>query len=967
MKKFYILLFFAFSFMANAQIINIQSANLKTKLLYADITNATAKDINGNQIKIDANNDNEIDVNEALQVYELDLNVVTTNLSNSINSIVGLEYFTNVKRFVIHFYNASTISFSIFPNLEDLTCTGSTQLKSISLDGIQNLKRLNVSSNLTSVELALNKVPLLEYLNINSTSIISGVLDLTTLSNLKEFYCRNQNLSSINFQGLTSLETADLFGAKVTTLDLSTNTALKYLNCSGVNLLSNLNISGISSLEYLDVSYTSLANISLVTNTGLKELICYSSKISSLNVSSNINLERLILERYSGTLLTGFNFSSLNLSHMKNLKEFSCYEDVKSPNLVNLDLSGCINLEILNIRKCSIQNLDLSNNIHLKDVRINNNIIQSLNLSNLSELEKLNLIGTTSLNSLTHNFFQSLKYIYFENSGLPNLDLEGSKFLLGVYGKNSAVDFVNLSSSIALNAVELDNCPNLEMLLLKNGVTPNDSYNFNSPSLLFLCVDENNFSAYQNILNIYGKTKCQLNSFCTFVPGGTYYIIDGKITVDYNSNGCDINDVKYPNLKFKLTNGTNVNYVFSNSQGDIKIPVIPGNSSLDPYFENANYFTISPPSTLINFPNQTSPYTRNFCISPKGIKHDLEIYLIPINPARPGFDATYKIVYRNKGNQIENGSVTLNFNDAVLDYVSSTPIDNNSTTNSFTWNYSNLLPFETREITIIFNANSPMETPAVNNGDVLNYTTTILTSNTDETPNDNTFTLNQTVVGSYDPNDETCLEGETVGPNMVGEYVHYVIRFENTGTYPAQNIVVFNVIDTSKFDINSLVPLKGSHEFYTKYKDNKVEFIFENINLDFNDTTNDGYVAFKIKTKSTLVIGNTFSNNANIFFDYNFPITTNTYTTTIAALSTQSFEFGAEFTLYPNPAKEVLNIQSKNNLEIKSIEIYNLLGQVVLVVPNAIDAIDVSNLIKGNYFIKVNTDNGTSNTKFIKE
>ncbi|WP_264558872.1 T9SS type A sorting domain-containing protein [Flavobacterium sp. N2270] len=88
---------------------------------------------------------------------------------------------------------------------------------------------------------------------------------------------------------------------------------------------------------------------------------------------------------------------------------------------------------------------------------------------------------------------------------------------------------------------------------------------------------------------------------------------------------------------------------------------------------------------------------------------------------------------------------------------------------------------------------------------------------------------------------------------------------------------------------------------------------------------------------------------------------------TIAALSTQNFEFGSEFILYPNPAKDVLNIQSKNSLEIQSIEIYNLLGQVVLAVPNSSNAIDVSNLKTGTYFVKVNTSNGTSNNKFVKE
>ena len=348
-------------------------------------------------------------------------------------------------------------------------------------------------------------------------------------------------------------------------------------------------------------------------------------------------------------------------------------------------------------------------------------------------------------------------------------------------------------------------------------------------------------------------------------------------------------------------------------------------------------------------------------------KSDVEVILLPTSPARPGFDANYKLVYRNKGNQVENGIVSLTFDDTRLDYVSSNPVYDNAATNSLTWNYSNLQPFETREIGIVFNVNSPMETPAVNNGDVLNYTTTITTANTDETPTDNTFTLDQTVVGSYDPNDKTCLQGTTITPTEVGKYVHYVIRFENTGTFPAENIVVKDMIDLAKFDITTLVPLKSSHDFFTRINGNKVEFIFENINLDFNDATNDGYVVFKIKTKPTLVVGNTFTNNANIYFDYNFPITTNTYTTTVAALSTQDFDFGSYFTLYPNPAKDVLNIQTKQDLQVNSVEIYNQLGQIIMAVTNSVNAIDVSSLASGTYFVKINSEKGSANAKFVKE
>ncbi len=204
---------------------------------------------------------------------------------------------------------------------------------------------------------------------------------------------------------------------------------------------------------------------------------------------------------------------------------------------------------------------------------------------------------------------------------------------------------------------------------------------------------------------------------------------------------------------------------------------------------------------------------------------------------------------------------------------------------------------------------------------------------------------------------------------MVGEYVHYIIRFENTGTFAAQNIVVKDIIDSAKFDINTLVPVKGSHEFVTKISDNnKVEFIFEGINLPFDDANNDGFVAFKIKTKSSLVLGDTFSNSANIYFDYNFPIVTNTATTTVQALGKSDFEFSKYFTLYPNPTSGILNLSVKNGIALNSIAIYNMLGQLVIAIPNAqtVSAIDVSSLKTGNYFIKMTTDKGTSNSKFIK-
>src|SRR5690606_29818654 len=141
-----------------------------------------------------------------------------------------------------------------------------------------------------------------------------------------------------------------------------------------------------------------------------------------------------------------------------------------------------------------------------------------------------------------------------------------------------------------------------------------------------------------------------------------------------------------------------------------------------------------------------------------------------------------------------NGEVTFAYGEDVLDFISSSLSVNSqntlANTTTLSWNYTNLLPFETRTIDVVLNVNSPTETPAVNIGDVLGIFSEISTVNTDEDLSNNSSGLRQVVVGSYDPNDKTCLEGEYVSSSIVGKYVHYVIRFENTGTYPAENIVV---------------------------------------------------------------------------------------------------------------------------------------------------------------------------------
>jgi Leucine-rich repeat (LRR) protein len=796
-------------------------------------------------------------------------------------------------------------------------------------------------------EIQVSEALAIKWLKVTE-STIANLTGIESFTNLKYLNCSYNQLPSLNVSGLTNLGFIDCSYNQLPSLDLSGLTNLQFLNC-GVNLLPSLNVSGLTNLYYLDCSYNQLPSLNVSSLTNLGYLNCRDNFLPSINVSGLTNLQ---------TLDCRFNqLTSLNVSGLTNLQYLYC----NSNQLPSLDVSDLTNLQELNCRDNQLPSLNVSGLTNLISLSCSSNQLPSLNVSGLTNLGFIDC-SYNQLPSINVSGLTVLAYIDCSNNQLPSIDVSGLTYL------QSLDCSYNQLTSIDVSGFTFLDCNNNQLisLFVKNGRNENIAFN-NNPNLQYICADEGQIASIQNQITQYGYANCHVNSYCSFTPGGTFYTIQGNNRYDSNDNGCDASDINFPNFKLSFTDGTNTGNLIADTTGAFHYDVQAGTQTFTPTLENPAYFNVSPTTASVTFPTTASPFTQNFCITANGVKNDLEVTIIPIEVARPGFDATYKIIYKNKGNQVANGSLSFAFNDTVMDLVTATPVNTGSATNSLSWTYSNLNPFETREINLTFNINSPMETPAVNGGDVLNYSATIVGA-TDETPTDNVFSLNQTVVNSYDPNDKTCLEGTTITPSMVGNYVHYVIRFENTGTFAAQNVVIKDMIDTTKFDISSLIPQSSSHPFVTKITNtNKVEFIFENINLPFDDANNDGYVAFKIKTKPTLVLGNTFTNTAGIYFDYNFPIVTNTTTTTVATLGNQDFDFGSVFSLSPVPAKNSLTISTKQTVVVSSVSIYNTLGQLVQVHTNPNETIDVSSLQSGSYFVRITSDKGSANGKFLKE
>ncbi|RAR49060.1 T9SS-dependent choice-of-anchor J family protein [Flavobacterium lacus] len=85
-----------------------------------------------------------------------------------------------------------------------------------------------------------------------------------------------------------------------------------------------------------------------------------------------------------------------------------------------------------------------------------------------------------------------------------------------------------------------------------------------------------------------------------------------------------------------------------------------------------------------------------------------------------------------------------------------------------------------------------------------------------------------------------------------------------------------------------------------------------------------------------------------------------------ASLGTNDFD-SLNFSSYPNPVKDVLNVSYIQN--ITSVEVFNLLGQKVITktLNSNEGQIDMNSLSNGTYLVKVATENATKTIKVIKQ
>jgi uncharacterized repeat protein (TIGR01451 family) len=233
-------------------------------------------------------------------------------------------------------------------------------------------------------------------------------------------------------------------------------------------------------------------------------------------------------------------------------------------------------------------------------------------------------------------------------------------------------------------------------------------------------------------------------------------------------------------------------------------------------------------------------------------------------------------------------------------------------------------------------------------------------------------------IGSFDPNDKQGFPLGTGNEHIIrpGQSLDYLIRFQNTGSDTAFNIIILDTL-SSKLDIASVQLLGSSHSCYLKlHESNILQFVFKNILLpdsNVNEATSHGFVKFHIAPKADLPNGTKIENQAGIYFDFNAPVMTNTTLHTINELVLAAKDIvtsvGVDLEVYPNPTFDMVYFQLKSMSQQQGcVKVYDLQGKLVLQQNfyRNLFIINALGLNKGVYLFKIESEgNGIASGKLI--
>lgn len=348
---------------------------------------------------------------------------------------------------------------------------------------------------------------------------------------------------------------------------------------------------------------------------------------------------------------------------------------------------------------------------------------------------------------------------------------------------------------------------------------------------------------------------------------------------------------------------------------------------------------------------------------------DLRSFSIP-GEFRPGFHSNFVVDAFNDGCTPVSGQLKLTYDNSLVSFVTATPNPSTVNGNTLIWNFQNWTadsPHFTPHIQFLTSVNAQI-------GDSVSFQTELTPWQNDLDSSNNQASYLFPIVNGFDPNDKKvypagkCEEGYI----SADQKLTYQIRFQNTGNSEA---ITINVVDqlNPNLDIRSVKIIAKSHPCWTEVlANNTLKFHFDEIHLidsNANEPLSHGYLVFEVSLNQALSLPNNtpIPNRAEIYFDFNPAVITNTVSNTIYRSSGTELEdfvcdpqtngTVTETTVYPNPTTGNLTVSfAVSEQVIKSVELIDNQGRRVYSYPS-IDSdkliIDMSNLTSGTYLFRI--------------
>ncbi len=414
--------------------------------------------------------------------------------------------------------------------------------------------------------------------------------------------------------------------------------------------------------------------------------------------------------------------------------------------------------------------------------------------------------------------------------------------------------------------------------------------------------------------------------------------------------------------------------VASPSTGSSMLTNVNGEYKL---FEGTNNQTVSLSSVPLNFTALPAYYNYNFTGSGQLMTNsdflltaafpfnNMSITVTGVTPLRPGETSVYLVDCRSLGSVNSTAGITIILDSLQSYYSSNIPPDSI---------HGDSLFFHVSTISALNHTVISLQLETSASAQPGNYLSTqaVISSANDLDPDDDLYIYTAEVVSSYDPNGKAAFPiYMTIQEVNNGKRIIYTINFQNTGTAPALEVVLKDKL-SADLDIGTLQLIASSHPVTMTTEDfDSLKFRFQPIYLPYsglNEPASHGYVVFSIKPKPGLLANTSIINKADIYFDNNSPIITNsaiTYIVAPAAIEendTKSFIF-----IYPVPASDIINIKSPE-MKNARLEIYNITGERVNERNfNGSGTVDISLLKQGVYTVRCSNEKSSITARFVKQ